>query len=686
MMKQYFAIKEQHKDEILFFRLGDFYEMFYDDAILASKELELTLTGRDCGQEQRAPMCGVPFHSCENYIARLIAKGYKVAICEQMEDPATAKGLVKRDIIRVITPGTVIESSMLQDDKHNYLGSIVVQDGRAGVCFADVSTGDAHVTTLEGERLPVQIIAELCRFSPSELLLNTAVLDMKEVTGYVRQRMQCAVELMEDERYAPQRLDATMQAQFGESCEAETGLPRGDLRYAALAVLLEYLADTQKKGVQRLKTVHHYNETQYMQLSPVTRANLELTETMRGREKRGTLLWVLDQTNTAMGKRMLRSWVEQPLVSPAAINDRLDGVEQLVNDTIGRDELADSLSRVFDIERLMTRTMFGSATPREVYSLAATCAELPGLKQRSGEYSAPILQQISADIDTLEDVRDQILRALDEDAPSMMKDGGFIRPGYSAEVDELRDIVHGGKGYLATLESKLKEETGIRTLKIGYNRVFGYYIEVSKSFTSQVPAHFVRKQTLANAERYITEDLKALENKILGASERLLGLERQLFDQLLAAISAQLTRIQRTAGAVARLDVLCSLAAVAADNNYVKPEVDSGDRLEIKQGRHPVIEKMLKGSLFVPNDTLLDCADNRLLIITGPNMAGKSTYMRQNALIALMAQIGSFVPAARSSDAPTRVKTASTIPTWHSRAGTKEPICAISTMRAFWRM
>jgi len=646
MMKQYFAIKEQHKDEILFFRLGDFYEMFYDDAILASKELELTLTGRDCGQEQRAPMCGVPFHSCENYIARLIAKGYKVAICEQMEDPATAKGLVKRDIIRVITPGTVIESSMLQDDKHNYLGSIVVQNGKAGVCFADVSTGDAHVTTLEGDRLPVQIIAELCRFSPSELLLNTAVLDMKEVTGYVKQRMQCAVELMEDERYAPHRIDATMQAQFGEDCVGETGLLPDSLPYAALAVLLEYLADTQKKGVQRLKTVHHYNETQYMQLSPVTRANLELTETMRGREKRGTLLWVLDKTNTAMGKRMLRSWMEQPLVSPVTINDRLDGVEQLVNDTIGRDELADSLSRVFDIERLMTRTMFGSATPREVYSLAATCAELPGLKQRSCEYSAPILQQISDEIDTLEDVRDQILRTLDEDAPSMMKDGGFIRPGYSAEVDELRDIVHGGKGYLATLESKLKEETGIRTLKIGYNRVFGYYIEVSKSFTSQVPTHFVRKQTLANAERYITEDLKALENKILGASERLLGLERQLFDQLLAAISAQLTRIQRTAGAVARLDVLCSLATVAADNNYVKPQVDSSDRLEIKQGRHPVIEKMLKGSLFVPNDTLLDCVDNRLLIITGPNMAGKSTYMRQNALIALMAQIGSFVPAA----------------------------------------
>ena len=649
MMQQYFEIKKQHKDEILFFRLGDFYEMFYDDAVLASKELELTLTGRDCGQPERAPMCGVPFHSCENYIARLIAKGYKVAICEQMEDPALAKGLVKRDIIRVVTPGTVIESSMLQDDRNNYLGSVFVQGASAGLCFADVSTGDVQVTTLEGDRLAERIIAELGRFSPSELLLNTAVLDLKAVTGYINAHAHCAVELMEDERYDTDRMAATMEGQFGADWTAATGLADQPLPAAALAVLLEYLADTQKKGVQRLKNIRFYTESQFMQLPETTRTNLELTETMRGREKKGTLLWVLDSTCTAMGKRLLRAWVEQPLVSAAAINARLDAVEQLVQDTVGREEAADALRRVFDMERLMTRAMYGSASPREMYSLALTCGQLPGLRQLAGKYDCGMLRGICQDIDPLEDIRQLILDALQEDPPSLVKDGGFIRPGYSQEVDELRDIMHGGKDYLATLEAKLKEETGIRTLKIGYNRVFGYYIEVSKSFTSQVPDHFTRKQTLANAERYITSELKELENRILGAGERLLSLERQLFDELVRKVCAQLDRIQRTAAAIARLDVFCSLAHVAAENNYVKPVVDQSGRLEIRQGRHPVVEKMLKGTLFVPNDTVMNDGDDRMLIITGPNMAGKSTYMRQTALIVLMAQIGSFVPASACS-------------------------------------
>ena len=630
MMAQYFEIKKQHKDEILFFRLGDFYEMFYDDAILASKELELTLTGRDCGQKERAPMCGVPFHSYESYVARLIAKGYKVAICEQMEDPAKAKGLVKRDIIRVVTPGTVIESSMLKDDRNNYLCSVFVKGKAAGICFADVSTGEVHATELTAEKLDNQIITELCRYTPSEILMNSEMLKHKAVTAYIKQHMSCSVEVMTEEEYVPEQVGGLLQEQFGADWAAASGLSKSGLAPVALGALLGYLHRTQKKGVERLKTVHNYAEAQYMQLSPVTRANLELTETMRGREKKGTLLWVLDKTQTAMGKRLLRSWIEQPLVSSSAINDRLAAVEALYQQSILRADLADSLSRVFDMERLMTRTVYGSATPREMYALACTCPQLAALADR---------------IDPLEDIRDKIFSAVDENAPSTLKEGGVIKAGYNAEVDELRDIMHGGKGYLSQLEAKLKEETGIRTLKIGFNRVFGYYIEVSRSFTDQVPANFVRKQTLANAERYITDDLKQLENKILGANERVLTLERELFDQLLSAVSDQLMRIQATAMAVAQLDVYTALAQVASDNNYVKPQVDDSDVLVIEEGRHPVIEQMLKGSLFVPNDTKMDCGENRTILLTGPNMAGKSTYMRQNALIALMAQIGSFVPA-----------------------------------------
>ena len=643
MMAQYFELKQQHKDEILFFRLGDFYEMFFDDAILASKELELTLTGRDCGQAERAPMCGVPFHSYESYVARLIAKGYKVAICEQMEDPATAKGLVKRDVIRVITPGTVIESSMLQDDKNNYICSIYLKEGQAGVCFADVSTGQAYATELAAQKISAPILTELCRYAPSEVLFNEQMLSLKDVTAYIKQHMACAVELMENEAY--DQAQALLAQQFGPDWPAASGLRADGCAALALAGLLVYLHRTQKKGVERLKTVASYAKAQYMQLSPVTRANLELTQTMRGREKRGTLLWVLDKTQTAMGKRLLRAWLEQPLVNAAAINERLGSVQALYEKNVQRADVIETLGHVFDIERLMTRTVYGSATPKEVYALAATCGRLPGLKQQAAGFGCPQLAQLAQQIDPLTDIYERIVAAIDENAPASLKDGGVIRAGYSPEVDELRDIVHGGKGYLSQLEAKMKEETGIRTLKVGFNRVFGYYIEVSKSFTDQVPAGFVRKQTLANAERYITEDLKNLENKILGASERLLVLERKLFEELLFDISAQLARIQATAGAVARLDVLAALAQVAMDNNYVRPVVDESGEIHIEEGRHPVIEQMLKGSLFVPNDTLLDGGENNLMIITGPNMAGKSTYMRQNALIALMAQVGSFVPA-----------------------------------------
>ena len=648
MMRQYLEIKEQNKDSILFFRLGDFYEMFNEDAKLAARELDLVLTTRDRGKsaEEQTPMCGIPYHSSDGYIARLIAKGYKVAICEQVEDPAKAKGLVKRDIIRVVTPGTIIESSMLQDDKNNYIASIFIKGNTAGLCFADVSTGTAHITELRQEKVVPAVITELCRYHPSEVLMNPNTLDCRELTTYLKKNMQCSVELVEEERYAPGLVAIALENQFGRDWPAKTGIDeKGNVRFA-LAALLEYLHDTQIKGVERLKTVITYNEAQFMRLSPVTRANLELTETLRGREKRGTLLWVLDKTSTAMGKRMLRSWIEQPLISSQLINHRLNAVEALVRQTMVRGDLTEELHYIADLERLMTRTVYGSATPKEIYTLAQTCDRLPGLRKQAEGCSCPELSELAASIDPLEDIKARIYAAVDPDAPSTLKDGGVIAKGYHAEVDELRSIRDNTKGVLAQLEARLRQETGIPKLKIGYNHVFGYFIEVSNSYKNLVPETYIRKQTLTSGERYITQELKELESKILGAHERLISLERRLFDELLESIGAQLDRIQRTANAIAQLDVLAALAQVAAENNYCRPVVDDSDVLTITEGRHPVVEQVLKGSMFVPNDTTLNCTTDRCLIITGPNMAGKSTYMRQNALIALMAQIGSFVPAA----------------------------------------
>ena len=646
MMQQYLEIKKQHKDEILFYRIGDFYEMFFDDARTASRELDLTLTGKQCGQEERAPMCGVPFHSYEGYVARLIAKGYKVAICEQVEDPAKAKGLVKRDIIRVVTPGTIIESSMLQDDKNNYIASIFIKGNTAGLCFADVSTGTAHITELRQEKVVPAVITELCRYMPSEILICPPMLDFKDVTTYIKQHTNALVELREDACFKDAVMEQTMADQFGTDWRTTLGYEKDALVPYAVAALLNYLHETQKHGVERIKTVQNYADAQYMRLSPVTRANLELTETMRGREKRGTLLWVLDKTETSMGKRLLRSWIEQPLVDAEAINARLCAVQALYSASIARADLKEALGHVFDIERLTTRILYGSATPREVKALGDTCAMLPQVKAQAAACGAPLLTQLADQIDLLEDVLQNIQTALVDDPPANMKDGGAIRAGFNSEVDELRDIMHGGKGYLSNLEARYREETGIPKLKIGFNKVFGYYIEVSRSYTDSVPDTFTRKQTLTTGERYITPELKELENKILGANERLLVLEHQLFADLLSSISAEVVRIQRTASAVAQLDVLAGFAEAALQNNYVMPNVDESGVMEIKEGRHPVIEQMLKGSLFVPNDTMLDEDENRMLLITGPNMAGKSTYMRQNALIALMAQIGSFVPAA----------------------------------------
>ena len=647
LMQQYMRIKNEHKDAILFYHIGDFYEVFFDDALTASRELDLTLTGKQCGLEERAPMCGVPVHSYENYVAKLISKGYKVAICEQMEDPATAKGLVKRDVVRVITPGTVIENSMLQDDRNNYIASVFVKGNAAGVCFADISTGTAHVTELKQGKIAAAVIAELCRYRPSELLMNPGVLDCREVTAYVKKSLTCSVEMMEEEKYAPGLVALSLENQFGRDWAEKTPIRQEGLVRFAMAALLEYLHTTQIKGVERLKTVLSYSEAQYMSLSPVTRANLELTETLRGREKRGTLLWVLDKTSTSMGKRMLRSWVEQPLLSSEAINHRLNAVESLVRQTVQRGDLIEELHYICDLERMMTRTVYGSANPKEIYTLAQTCEYLPRLKERAASCRCPELDALADQIDPLQDIQSMICAAIDPDAPSTLKDGGVIARGYHPEVDELRSIRDNTKGVLASLETRLREETGIPKLKIGYNHVFGYYIEVSNSYKNLVPESYIRKQTLTSGERYITQELKDLESKILGAHERLIALEHRLFTELMQQISAKLDRIQRTANAVAELDVLAALAQVAAENNYCRPIVDDGDELNIVEGRHPVVEQMLKGSLFVPNDTTLNCGEDRCLIITGPNMAGKSTYMRQNALIALMAQIGSFVPASQ---------------------------------------
>ena len=647
LMQQYMRIKNEHKDAILFYHIGDFYEVFFDDALTASRELDLTLTGKQCGLEERAPMCGVPVHSYENYVAKLISKGYKVAICEQMEDPATAKGLVKRDVVRVITPGTVIENSMLQDDRNNYIASVFVKGNAAGVCFADISTGTAHVTELKQGKIAAAVIAELCRYRPSELLMNPGVLDCREVTAYVKKSLTCSVEMMEEEKYAPGLVALSLENQFGRDWAEKTPIRQEGLVRFAMAALLEYLHTTQIKGVERLKTVLSYSEAQYMSLSPVTRANLELTETLRGREKRGTLLWVLDKTSTSMGKRMLRSWVEQPLLSSEAINHRLNAVESLVRQTVQRGDLIEELHYICDLERMMTRTVYGSANPKEIYTLAQTCEYLPRLKERAASCRCPELDALADQIDPLQDIQSMICAAIDPDAPSTLKDGGVIARGYHPEVDELRSIRDNTKGVLASLETRLREETGIPKLKIGYNHVFGYYIEVSNSYKNLVPESYIRKQTLTSGERYITQELKDLESKILGAHERLIALEHRLFIELMQQISAKLDRIQRTANAVAELDVLAALAQVAAENNYCRPIVDDGDELNIVEGRHPVVEQMLKGSLFVPNDTTLNCGEDRCLIITGPNMAGKSTYMRQNALIALMAQIGSFVPASQ---------------------------------------
>ena len=646
MMEQYFDIKKKHKEHILFFRLGDFYEMFYDDALLASKELELTLTGRDCGQEERAPMCGVPYHSAEAYIARLIKKGYKVAICEQTEDPALAKGLVKRDVIRVVTPGTIVETSMLDEGVNNFIASVFCDANGFGACFTDISTGELSTMQYKGREAQPRLMAELGRFRPSEIIFNQCFLDYKEVTQFIKTRLACSANLTDEDATVCDGAEALVLRHFHAAALDELSLADKPYCVYAAAMLLRYLADTQKVGLERLLSITCYSEKQYMNLDLTARRNLELTETIRSGEKRGSLLWVLDKTKTAMGKRLLRSYLEQPLLGPAIINKRLNAVEELFADSIRRSEVLSMLNGVFDLERLMTKVVFGNCTPRDLKALEATAQRLPEVKNACEGFSSVYLAQIYAELDVLSDVQERIAAAVREEPPVTVKEGGVIAPGYSAELDNLRDIITNTKDYLARIEAEEREKTGISKLKIGYNRVFGYYIEVTRTNSELVPDRYIRKQTLANCERYITEELKLLEEKILGANEQIVRLEQRLFEELRLFVAAQLARAQKTANAVARLDVFACFAELAARNGYVRPDVVVSDVLEIHDGRHPVVEALLSGAPFVANDVLLDNNENQIAIITGPNMAGKSTYMRQVALIVLMAQIGCFVPAA----------------------------------------
>ena len=641
MMQQYLSMKDEHRDQILMFRLGDFYEMFFDDAVTASRELELTLTGRDCGLPERAPMCGVPYHSVDNYIARLVKKGYKVAICEQLENPALAKGMVKRDIVRVVTPGTLMEANMLEEGSNNFICSICPGEERCGLAFADISTGCVLATEVAGE---MAVINELGKYSPHEVIYQKEFAKMHSAVSFLKDRLCCAAQEGDADAYAAEAARRIVAEQFGK--ETLTRLESVPLAMSALGGLMAYLKVTQFTGLERLLEVQCYLPQEYMKLDVSARRNLELTETMRSREKRGTLFWVLDKTKTSMGRRLLRTSIEQPLLSVNAINRRLNAVTELTRNSILVSELAAELDGVYDLERLMTRVVYGNPPVKDMIALGMTAARLPAIRELLGEVQCALLREIEQNIDPLNDIAELIGSAIDPDSEAPLKEGGVIREGYDAALDEARHLSKDIRGILAEIEEREKEATGIRTLRIGYNRVFGYYIEVSNSFKDQVPAHYIRKQTLTNAERYITEEIKELEERVLHAQQDAVERAAELYEQVRATVAAELPRIQQTAAAVAGLDMLCSFATVALNNNYCCPTVDLSDEIEISEGRHPVVEQLLDGAPFVPNDTKLNNREQQIAVLTGPNMAGKSTYMRQVALIVLLAQIGSFVPAA----------------------------------------
>lgn len=642
MMQQYLEIKERHKDCILFFRLGDFYEMFFQDAETASRELEITLTGRDCGLEERAPMCGVPFHSADAYISRLIHKGYKVAICEQVEDPALAKGLVKRDVIRIVTPGTVTDASMLDDRRNNYLMCICQRGHSYGLAAVDVSTGDYLSTSITWGNTTSKLLDEIAKFSPTEVIANSEFLANEALATQIRSRFQAYVWSFDDTFFEAAFAEEKVFAKFGNSI---LSLAESDISIHAAGALLEYLEQTQKVNLEHIQTLNRYRIEEYMSLDVSTRRNLELTETMREKARKGSLLWVLDRTMTSMGARLLRKWVEQPLIHIGDIQERLQAVAEYKERFMVRQECREHLKRVYDIERLMGKVIYGNVNGRDLIAMKSSIIQLPHIKGLISDYQSALNRKLAEQLDVLEDIYALIDAGIMDEPPVSVKEGGIIKTGYHPEIDRYRKATTEGKDWVAALESAEREKTGIKNLKVGFNKVFGYYIEVTKSYFALVPDTYIRKQTLANCERYITQELKEIEETILGAEEKLIDLEYQTFVAIRETIAAEVHRIKNTAAAIAAIDAVCSLAEVADRENYCMPQINASDKIQITEGRHPVVEQMIEKGTFVPNDTYLDMDDQTIAVITGPNMAGKSTYMRQVALIVLMAQMGSFVPA-----------------------------------------
>ena len=646
MMQEYVKTKEEYHDCILLYRLGDFYEMFFEDALTASKELEITLTGKDCGLKERAPMCGVPFHSVETYINRLIEKGYKVAICEQVEDPKKAKGLVKREVVRIVTPGTTLDATSLDETKNNYLMSIVYIEDHFGCAIADITTGDCFLTELDKAQ---KLLDEINKFTPAEIICNESFLMSGVDTEDLKNRLGICVFSQEPWYFDDELCRKTLKEHFEVNSLEGLGIGEFESGVLAAGALFLYLQETQKTALSHMATIRPYSAEKYMLIDSSSRRNLELVETLREKQKRGSLLWVLDKTKTAMGARTLRSYVEQPLIDQEEIENRLSAIEELNEHPMLRDEIREYLQPIYDLERLISRISYKSANPRDMIAFASSLEMLPHIKQVLKEFSSPVLRQLEEEMDSLWDISGLIKQAIVDDPPLAQKDGGIIREGYHEDVDKFRRSRTDGKKWLSELEARERERTGIRTMKIKYNRVFGYSLEITNAFKDQVPDNYIRKQTLTNAERYITQELKELEDLILGAEDKLYALEYELFCDVRDKVGAEVVRIQQTAKAVAAIDVLASLALVAQRNNYVRPKINNSGVIDIKNGRHPVVEQMIENDMFIANDTYLDNQKKRISIITGPNMAGKSTYMRQTALIVLMAQIGSFVPAEKAN-------------------------------------
>ena len=646
MMQQYLDTKEQYKDCILFYRLGDFYEMFFEDAILVSRELELTLTGKSCGLEERAPMCGVPHHAVDSYLNKLVKKGYKVAICEQVEDPKLTKGIVKREVVRIVTPGTNISSMALEETKNNYLMTIVYVSDCYGVAVSDISTGDFFVTEISEARV---IYDEINKFCPSEIICNNAFYMSGADIEDLKNRLGISVSALDSWYFDDELCKKALKEHFKVMNLEGLGIADYDAGIIAAGSLLQYLFETQKTSLSHLTRLIPYSTGKFMVLDTSSRRNLELLETLREKQKRGSLLWVLDKTKTAMGARMLRTYIEQPLIERLEIIKRQDSIAELNSQVITREELREYLNPIYDLERLISRISYKSANPRDLIAFSSSLEMLPHIKYLLENFKADLLKEINEEIDPLEDIHTLITSSINEEPPITVKEGGIIKEGYNEEIDRLRSAKSDGKTWLAELEAKEREKTGIKNLKIKFNRVFGYYFEVTNSFKDLVPDYFIRKQTLSNAERYSTPELKELEDVILGAEDKLFALEYDLFSEIRDAIANEVIRIQNTAKAIAKLDVFTSLANVAERNNYVRPKINEKGVIDIRDGRHPVVEKMIPNDMFIANDTLLDNSSNRINIITGPNMAGKSTYMRQTALIVLMAQIGSFVPASSAN-------------------------------------